>query len=90
MACCKTTLDSKISTPSSVNTQSFDSNVVTTMNAINRLVAYLGLLKGNGLWCYSFYFIKDVMRREMFLNMEDDDYRMAWLKYMHAMKEKQM
>ena len=89
VTCCKTALDSEVSTPSSVNTQSSDSNVVAAMNIINRLVVDCGLIKGSDLWCYTFYLLEDAIRREMFLNMEDDDCRMAWLKYMHAMKEKQ-
>ena len=89
VTCCKTALDSEVSTPSSVNTQSFDSNVVAVSNVMKRLVANSGLLKGSDLYCHSFYLLEDVVRREMFLNMEDDDCRMAWLKYMHAMKEKQ-
>ena len=86
--CCKTALDSDASTPNSLNTQSSTSNTVTIMNITNYMVVDDGLLNGSDLWCYSFYLLENVVRREMSLNMEDDACRMAWFKYMHGMKEK--
>ena len=88
MACCKIALDLDASTPTSVNTQSSTSNIVASMNVINHMVVNGVLLKGSDLWCYSHHLLENTIRREMFLNMEDDECRMAWLKYMHKMKDK--
>ncbi|GJZ54991.1 hypothetical protein Tco_0610184 [Tanacetum coccineum] len=41
------------------------------------------MTKADKLWCFAMTLFEDVVKRELFLNMSDDDGRMAWLKYKH-------
>ena len=50
---------------------------VATMNVINHMVVDGVLLKGNDLWCYSHHLLENVVRKEMFLNMEHDECRIT-------------
>lgn len=66
---------------------SSSSTIAAAMTVINRMVNAGLLEKGSDLWCFAASLIENEARREIFLNMEDDDSRKIWLTYMHT-KEK--
>ncbi|KAJ8425189.1 hypothetical protein Cgig2_029415 [Carnegiea gigantea] len=37
------------------------------------------LEKGSDFWCYATHVLEDAVKREIFLNMDDDDSRLKWL-----------
>lgn len=59
------------------------STIAEAMTVINRMVTKCYLEEGSELWCFAACLIENDIRREIFLNMEDDS-RKAWLMYMHA------
>ncbi|XP_058767542.1 L10-interacting MYB domain-containing protein-like [Vicia villosa] len=63
------------------------STIATAMSIINRMVMEGVLEKGSELWCFAACLVENETRREIFLNMEDDESRKIWLTYMHS-KEK--
>jgi hypothetical protein len=63
------------------------STIATAMTVINMMVTKGVLKKGSELWCFAACLIENESRREIFLNMEDDESRKLWLEYMHS-KEK--
>ena len=58
-----------------------------TMQIINHMVDNNILEKDSDFWCYATYVLKDAVKREIFLNMDDDDSRLKWLQYLHRMKD---
>ncbi|KAK2383299.1 hypothetical protein P8452_38479 [Trifolium repens] len=61
--------------------------IATAMTVIKNMVTKGVLEKGSELWCFAACLIENESRREIFLNMEDDEARKLWLAYMHS-KEK--
>ncbi|KEH28912.1 hypothetical protein MtrunA17_Chr4g0007281 [Medicago truncatula] len=63
------------------------SNIATAMTVINRMVTKGVLEKGGELWCFATCLIENETRREIFLNMgDDDDSRKSWITYLHSKK----
>lgn len=60
-----------------------NASVSEAMSVINSMVNKGLMTKGDTLWCFAMTLFEDVVKRELFLNMPDDDGRMAWLKYKH-------
>ena len=72
---------------SSVSSQpSASSSISGAMSIINHMVNDGALQKGSELWCFAFALIADEAKREIFVQMEDDDCRKTWLTYLHANK----
>ena len=72
---------------SSVSSQpSASYGISGAMSIINRMVNDGALQKGSGLWCFAFGLIADEAKREIFMQMEDDDCRKTQLMYLHATK----
>lgn len=65
---------------SSVN-QVSNFNVSAAISVVNRMVDKGLMTKGNDLWCFAMSLFEDGVKRELFLNMPDDDGRLVWLKY---------
>ena len=63
------------------------STIVMSMQIINRMVDNQILEKGSDFWCYATHVLEDAVKREIFLNMDDDDSRLKWLQYLHRMKD---
>ncbi|KAJ1440764.1 Myb/SANT-like domain [Sesbania bispinosa] len=80
----KTALDIMRSDDSVSKNANAKSSIVATIEVINRMVTGCDLKKGSELWCFAYGVIENEVRREIFLNMEDDVSRKAWLIYMHA------
>ena len=74
--------------PSRMNKEpSSTSTVALAMQIINRMVENQILEKGSDFWCYATLVLEDAVKREIFLNMDDDeDSRLKWLHYLHRMK----
>jgi len=62
------------------------STVAMAMQIINRMVKNPILEKDSDFWCYATHVLEDALKREIFLNMDDDDSRLKWLQYLHRMK----
>ena len=62
------------------------STIAMAMQIINRMVDNNILEKGSDFWCYAAHVLEDAAKREIFLNMDDDDSRLKWLQYFHMMK----
>jgi len=62
------------------------STVAMAMQIINRMVENQILEKCSNFWCYAIHVLEDAVKREIFLNMDDDDSRLKWLQYLHRMK----
>lgn len=60
------------------------STIAAAMTVINRMPTECDLEKGTELWCFTVCLIENEVRREIFLNLKDDDSRKTWLMYMHA------
>ncbi|GKG24739.1 hypothetical protein Tco_0395367 [Tanacetum coccineum] len=58
-------------------------NISEVMSVINSMVNEGLMTKGDKLWCFAMTLFEDVVKRELFLNMPDNDGRKAWLKYKH-------
>ncbi|GJR11985.1 hypothetical protein Tco_0794637 [Tanacetum coccineum] len=58
-------------------------SISEVMSVINSMVNEGLMTKGDKLWCFAMTLFEDVVKRELFLNMPDNDGRMAWLKYKH-------
>ena len=56
--------------------------VAMAMQIINRMVENQILEKGSDFWCYAIHVLEDAVKREIFLNMDDDDSRLKWLQYL--------
>ncbi|CAH9070809.1 unnamed protein product [Cuscuta europaea] len=65
------------------NLSSTSSCVAEAMHIVNRMVSNGVLEKCGDLWCFTVCLLEDEVRRELFLNMEDDTSRKAWLVYVH-------
>ena len=63
------------------------STIAMAMQIINRMVDNNILEKGSDFWCYATHVLEDAVKREIFLNMDDDDIRLKWLQYFHRMKD---
>lgn len=64
------------------------STIATAMTVINRMVTKGLLEKGSELWCFATCLIENETRREIFLNMgDDDDSRKSWITYLHSQKK---
>ena len=63
------------------------STIAMSMQIINRMVDNQILEKGSDFWCYATHVLEDAVKREIFLNMDDDDSRLKWLPYLHRMKD---
>ena len=57
------------------------------MQIINRMVENQILEKCIDFWCYAMHVREDAMKREIFLNIDDDDSRLKWLQHLHNMKD---
>ncbi|KAJ8421445.1 hypothetical protein Cgig2_012091 [Carnegiea gigantea] len=61
--------------PNRMNKQASSmSTIAMAMQIINRM-------------CYATHVLEDAVKREIFLNMDDDDSRIKWLQYFHRMKD---
>ncbi|KAK7250694.1 hypothetical protein RIF29_33285 [Crotalaria pallida] len=60
------------------NTPITENNAAMGMTVLNHMD---GLEKGSDLWCYAVDLLEDARRTDLFLNMEDDATRLAWLKH---------
>ncbi|KAJ8437190.1 hypothetical protein Cgig2_007540 [Carnegiea gigantea] len=67
--------------------QSSMSTIAVTMQIVNRMVENQILEKGGDFWFYATYVLKDAMKREIFLNIDDDVSRLKWLQYLHRVKD---
>ncbi|RHN48759.1 hypothetical protein MtrunA17_Chr7g0267191 [Medicago truncatula] len=61
-----------------------NSTVAAAITVINRMVVENNLEKGSALWCFAPTLIENEVRRDIFMNIEDDDGRKSWLMYMQA------
>ncbi|KAJ8433056.1 hypothetical protein Cgig2_020623 [Carnegiea gigantea] len=74
--------------PNKMNKQASSmSTIAMSMQIINRMVDNQILEKGSDFWCYATHVLEDAVKREIFLNMDDDDSRLKWLQYLHRMKD---
>lgn len=74
--------------PNRMNKQASSmSTIAMAMQIINRMVDNNILEKGSDFWCYATHVLEDAVKREIFLNMDDDDIRLKWLQYFHRMKD---
>ncbi|KAK7273925.1 hypothetical protein RIF29_14992 [Crotalaria pallida] len=72
-------LESDCKTPNNVNnTQTSGSSIVMVMNILNHMD---GLETGSTLWCYAIDLLEDATKRDFFIQMADDTYRLAWINF---------
>ncbi|KAJ8431215.1 hypothetical protein Cgig2_016774 [Carnegiea gigantea] len=76
--------------PSRMNKQqSCMPTIAMAMQLVNRMVENQILEKGRDFWCYATHVLEDAAKREIFLNIDDDDdSRLKWLECLHWMKDK--
>ncbi|PNY16990.1 hypothetical protein L195_g013723 [Trifolium pratense] len=63
---------------------SANSTIAAAVTVINRMVAESFLKKGSELWCFALALIENEVRRDIFMNIEDDGGKKDWLVYMQA------
>ncbi|KAJ8424598.1 hypothetical protein Cgig2_028658 [Carnegiea gigantea] len=74
--------------PNRMNKQASSmSTIAMAMQIINHMVDNNILEKGSDFWCYATHVLEDAVKRETFLNMDDDYSRLKWLQYFHTMKD---
>ncbi|KAJ8437650.1 hypothetical protein Cgig2_028588 [Carnegiea gigantea] len=74
--------------PNRMNKQASSmSTIAMAIQIINRMVDNQILEKGSDFWCYANHVLEDAVKREIFLNIDDDDSRLKWLQYLHRMKD---
>lgn len=66
---------------------SANSTVASAFTVINRMVAESNLEKGSALWCFAPTLIENEVRRDIFMNIDDDDGRKDWLMYLQAKQQ---
>jgi len=52
------------------------------------MVQHGNLVQGSELWGYVIYLLENLARRELFINLGDDDSRLQWLEYMYSIRDK--
>jgi len=76
------------SVPSSGSTQQSMTNIATSMEIIRTMVENGNLVQGSELWGYAIHLLEDSVRRELFINLGDDNGRLQWLEYMYNSRDK--
>ena len=76
------------SAPNSGTTQQSTTNIATSMQIIRSMVEHGNLVQGSGLWGYAIHLLENSVRRELFINLGDDDSRLQWLEYMYSVRDK--
>ncbi|KAL2931234.1 Signal recognition particle 54 kDa protein chloroplastic [Bienertia sinuspersici] len=65
------------------NASNISSTIPEAIQIIGRMVDNHILMKHDNLWCFTTTLIEDANKREIFLNMEDGNSRLAWLQYLY-------
>ncbi|GJV97413.1 Myb/SANT-like domain-containing protein [Tanacetum coccineum] len=61
--------------------QSNNFSIEAVVSVINHLIEADLIVKGSTLWLFAMDLFKDIVKREMFMSMPDDESRMAWLQH---------